>query len=216
VTRHSCLWLAGHCDGPMHTAGRHAAPGGRRHLPDRRPIPRIIMARKRTPPPGSPTPESADAIRRDVRRLLSRQEFGSIDDVNAFLQQMMAQPIPVVEPASDRERAEDLVLAARSERVASRRRRLITDALALDADCIPAHLALAEEAKSPAEAIQHARQAIAAGERALGTLVSDSDAFLWGDPIGRSWLIARGLLANFAGSAAIARKPSHMRVKCCD
>ena len=151
---------------------------------------------KRPSKPTDRKPDSPESLRRDVTRLLSQQEFGSIDDVNAFLEQMVGQPIGSVEPANDQERAEDLVLAARVERSAAKRRRMVGEALALDGDCVPAHLFLAEEASGPTEALTHASNAVAAGERVLASLLTEEMPFLWGHPVGRFWLLARGLLAN--------------------
>jgi hypothetical protein len=145
--------------------------------------------RPSNPPP--PSPESPDAFLRDVKRMLSREKFESIDEVNAFLQQMVGKPIGAVEPANDRERAEDLVESARLERSDAKRRKLISDALALDADCVPAHLVLAEDADSPASALTHLDNAISAGERVLAPLLAENESVLWADPVGRVWLIAR-------------------------
>jgi hypothetical protein len=133
---------------------------------------------------------------RDLKRMLSRQQFADLDDVNAFMQQFVGKPIPQAEPANDRERAEDLVLAARGERSASKRQKLVAQALSLDSDCVSAHLVLAADALTPSDALTHTRNAIAAGERVLAPLLAEEDAFLWGDLIGRDWLIARAQLAE--------------------
>ena len=153
------------------------------------------MPKRQSPPPPS-APDSLAALRRDVTRMLSRQEFGSIDEVNAFLQNISGKPIDPVAPENDKERAEDLVLAARAERSVAKRRRLVGEALALDRDCVPAHVLFAEDASGRGEALMHASNAVAAGKRVLAELLAEDDAFLWGDPIGRYWLLARGLLAD--------------------
>ncbi len=147
------------------------------------------MPRRPSKPPAA-RPESPDALRRDLQRMLSRQDFANIDEVNAFMAQIVGKPLDADAPANDRERAEDLVMAARGERSAATRRRMISDALALDTDCLPAHVALSEEAASPSEALTHINNAVAAGERVLAPLLSEADAFVWGDPVGRIWLIA--------------------------
>ncbi len=150
--------------------------------------------RPSNPPPA--LPESPDVLLRDVKRMLSRQNFANIDEVNAFMEQISGQPIGAVEPANDRERAEDLVLAARGERSAAKRRRIISEALALDGDCVPAYLVLAEEAGSQSEALTHIGNAVAAGERVLAPLLAEDDTFLWGDRVGRVWLMARAQQAE--------------------
>jgi tetratricopeptide (TPR) repeat protein len=134
---------------------------------------------------------------RDLTRLLGQQEFASMDDVNAFLQrEVMGRPLPKPKARTDRERAEDLVLAARDERSLPALRRRVAEALKLDPDCIIAHLLLVEVADGPAEALAHARDAVAAGERALAEALADGDMHLWYQPVGRSWLQARALLAE--------------------
>ena len=138
---------------------------------------------------------------RDLTRLLGQQQFGSLDEVNAFLQnEVVGKPLRHVEPASDRERAEDLVMAARQERTVPKLRARVAKALKLDPDCISAHLLLAEVAASPAVALAHCRDSIAAGERVLadvlGDVLNDADAPIWHHPNGRPYLNARYLFAE--------------------
>jgi hypothetical protein len=153
------------------------------------------MPKRPSAPAGRP-PESPDAVFRDLKRMLSQQQFESIDEVNAFLHQITGTTIGAVPATNDRERAEDLVLSARVERSAARQRKMINDALALDGDCVSAHMLLAELADTPSAALAHASNAVAAGERALGPALTDEHPMLWGDPVGREWLIARGQLAE--------------------
>ncbi len=138
-----------------------------------------------------------DDMMRDLARLLGRQEFGSIDEVNAFLQQeVTGKPLRRVEPTTDRERAEDLVMVAREERSIPKLRARVAKALTLDADCVAAHLLLAQVAGNPAEALAHCRNGIAAGDRVLSDLLGDDDGSIWHHPIGRQYLHARYLYAE--------------------
>jgi tetratricopeptide (TPR) repeat protein len=88
------------------------------------------------------------------------------------------------------------VLLARDERSLPKLRRRVQEALALDPDCLGAHLLLADVATAPADALQHARDAVAAGERALAEELATNDHALWYHPVGRTWLMARSLLSD--------------------
>ncbi len=109
---------------------------------------------------------------------------------------MTGKPLPRVEPSNDRERAEDLVLAARHEKSLPKLRKRVNEALALDPDCISAHVLLAEVADTPIKALAHCRDAIASGERALADELADAEASLWHHPVGRTFLRARYLHAE--------------------
>ena len=138
-----------------------------------------------------------DEMMRDLTRLLGQQEFGSLEEMTAFLQnEVTGKPLPRVLATTDRERAEDLVMAARQERSLPKLRAQVAKALTLDADCITAHLLLAEVADSPAKALAHARDAIAAGDRVLADDLSDPNAPIWHIPNGRPYLRARHLYAE--------------------
>lgn len=158
------------------------------------------MSKKRSAPPknhvAADFQSTRDEMMRDLPRLLGSQEFGSLDDVNAFLQrEVMGKPLRRVEPTTDRERAEDLVMAAREERSLPKMRAKIAQALALDADCVGAHVLLAELADSPPKALAHYRDAIAAGDRVLKDELADGGA-LWYHPGARPYLQARHLCAE--------------------
>ncbi len=138
-----------------------------------------------------------DEMMRDLTRLLGQQEFGSLEEMTAFLQnEVTGKPLPRVLGTTDRERAEDLVVAASHERSLPKLRAQAAKALTLDADCIAAHLLLAEVAESPAKALAHARDAIAAGDRVLADDLSDPDAPIWYIPNGRPYLRARHVHAE--------------------
>ena len=134
---------------------------------------------------------------RDLTRLISGQEFGSLDEVNAFIQQRVAgKPLARVAPTTDSERAEDLVSTARRERALPKLRAQVAKALALDPDCIAAHLLLAEVAGSPEATLTHALDAIAAGDRVLAEELAEAGHPIWLHPRGRPYLNARLLLAE--------------------
>lgn len=141
--------------------------------------------------------ELRDDMMRDLSRLLGQQEFGSLDDVNAFLQkEVMGKPLPHVQPTNNRERAEDMVMHARRERSIPKMRAQVAKALVIDADCVAAHLLLAEVADSPTRALAHCRDSIAAGDRVLADLLAQEGAPIWQDSVGRPYLMARHVYAQ--------------------
>lgn len=157
------------------------------------------MPKRRTPttPQDLPLPVAAAEMMRDLTRLLEREQFGSLEELNAFLQrEVLGKPLARPKPTNDRERAEDLVLAARGERSLPRLRQRVREALALDPDCVVAHVLLADVSSGPVEALGHARDAVAAGERALAEELATDDHSLWYHPVGRPWLMARSLLSE--------------------
>ncbi len=158
------------------------------------------MPKRRSAPdsqPNMPSPSSRDDMMRDLNRLLERQQFGSIEEVNAFMERELAgKPIPHLQPANDRERAEDLVQAARNERSIPRLRAQVAKALKLDPDCMTAHLLLAEVAEAPTEILAHSRKAIAAGDRVLSDVLAEADGALWHHQGGRPYLRARLIIAE--------------------
>jgi len=134
---------------------------------------------------------------RDLSRLLGQQEFGSLEEVTAFMEkEVMGKPLRHVAPTTDRERAEDLVMAARQEHSVPKLRTQVAKALKLDADCVAAHLLLVEVAESPTKALSHCRDSIAAGDRVLAELLREDDASIWHHPIGRQYMTARYLHAE--------------------
>ncbi len=158
------------------------------------------MAKNRDTPNDRNGPDidtARDDMMRDLTRLLGRQDFANIDEVNAFLQrEVMGKPLPRVKAVTNRERAEDLVMSARNERSLVKVRTKAANALALDADCIAAHQLLAEVAEGPVAALAHCRDGIAAGDRALAQELRDGDATLWYNPIGRQYLMVRFTYAD--------------------
>lgn len=142
-------------------------------------------------------PTDRDAMMRDLQRLLGQQQFDSIEEVNAFLhREVMGKPLSRVKGTTNRERAEDLVMAAQGERSIAKARKLLAEALALDPDCVMAHLALAELSEAPSDTVQHCRNAIAAAQRVLAEGADDDRPPVWYHPIGRPYMNARFLLSN--------------------
>jgi tetratricopeptide (TPR) repeat protein len=118
----------------------------------------------------------------DLGRLLNEREFGSVEEANAFLQQLMAagSPLPS-QPRTPLEQAQDLMYRAWETAAPKRRVELARQALAVSGDCADAYVLLAEEAaRTPQEAKELFEAGVQAGERALG-----AEAFVEG--VGHFW-----------------------------
>jgi tetratricopeptide (TPR) repeat protein len=134
----------------------------------------------------------------EVGRRLADREFGSIEDLNAYLERAMSDPVrEPPPPRSPLERAQDLVYQA-WEASGKRRARLAREALALSPDCADAYSLLADETAGSLEGASGLyAQAVEAGERALRGRRLDPAA---GDAWGR--LEARPLIRALAGLAS--------------
>jgi tetratricopeptide (TPR) repeat protein len=135
----------------------------------------------------------------DITRLLEQQQFESIDEANAFLQQFIgSKPIPA--PAEDMtpvERAQEKMYEAWNA-TGERRVKLAQEALEISPDCADAYVLLAEEtARSPEEALKLYEQGRQAGERALGPeAFQEAVGHFWGIIETRPYLRARAGVAE--------------------
>jgi tetratricopeptide (TPR) repeat protein len=122
----------------------------------------------------------------EISRLLSQQEFDSIEDANRFLQgQLAGRSLDDLAPDSVQDplgRAQELMYEAWDATNRRERIRLAEAALEISPDCADAYNLLAEEkARSVAEARAHFEQGVRAGERALGPVVFEEEAgHFWG------------------------------------
>jgi tetratricopeptide (TPR) repeat protein len=134
-----------------------------------------------------------------IGRLLEGQDFESLDDVNAYLHEVLGKGegrLPAVEPRTPLERAQALVYQA-LEATGPRRIRLARQALAISAECADAYVLLAEMAEDPQEMRSLYEQGVEAGERALGPkiFVEEVGQF-WGIVETRPYMRARLGLAE--------------------
>ena len=136
----------------------------------------------------------------DTSRLLSEHDFGSIDEANAFLQDMIASggpPPSLKRTLTPLEQAQDVMYEAwdSSEK---RRVKLARQALSISEDCADAYVLLAEEtARSLSDARDLYGQGVKAGERALGPQVFEEDiGHFWGIIESRPYMRARAGLAQ--------------------
>jgi tetratricopeptide (TPR) repeat protein len=132
-------------------------------------------------------------------RLLEGHEFGSVEEVNAFLHEVMGQHggrLPTIAPRTPLEQAQELVYQA-LETSGSRRLQLARQALTISSDCADAYVLLAEATSDPHEARRLYEQGVQAGERALGPEVFAEDVgHFWGIVETRPYMRAREGLAE--------------------
>lgn len=134
----------------------------------------------------------------DVGKLLEEQEFETMEEVNAFLEQMMASGMPTARPAeTPLEKAQEVMYEA-WEAEGKQRIRLARRALKISEDCADAYVLLAEEeARTPQKARELYEKGVAAGERALGKkMFEEGEGHFWGILETRPYMRAREGLAH--------------------
>ncbi len=161
------------------------------------------QSRKKSRQQEAPNPSPVDrrALEKttfDISRLLSDHEFGSIDEANQFLRELLDSGSPLDSPPRSRlEEAQDVMYQA-WEAVGAQRVKLAQKALAISPDCADAYVLLAEEtAKTPQEARQFYEKGVEAGKRALGPQTFQEDVgHFWGLLETRPYMRARAGLAQ--------------------
>jgi len=176
------------------------------------------MTRQSAAKRASPKPVKANpaALRRTmeqtmlaISRLLEKNEFADIDEVNEFLETLNgADPQSMPHPAgplSASEEAQELAYDAMEARTEAQARKLAKRALAKDPNCIDALIVLTSiEATSPKQAIEGLQRAVAAGERSLGArLFKENKGHFWGLLETRPYMRARQQLAEMLTEAGL-------------
>jgi hypothetical protein len=168
--------------------------------------------------PQMPSPLMQERVMANIHRLLAEQEFETMEDMQAFLDQVVAAGQPIeVPPATDLERAQELVYEAYEAKQRCKRVRLAREALEISPDCADAYVLLAEEARSIDEARDFYAQGVQAGERALGPdEFEESVGMFWGMHETRGYMRAReGLATTLWGTDERAARPSDISRRCC-
>lgn len=161
---------------------------------------RKIKKRKTGSGSAPPDRRAMDKMMADLTRHIEEQEFDSIDEINAYLQDMMesGQPIPETAPRTPLEKAQGLMYKAWEAKRKRRRISLAKEALAISEDCADAYVLLAEEsARTPEKACEFYAEGVAAGERALGEeTFTEGKGHFWGILETRPYMRARAGLAS--------------------
>jgi tetratricopeptide (TPR) repeat protein len=138
---------------------------------------------------------------RAIQKLMQGQNFKSMEDLNAFLeQQVTGRRLEEYAPAASnpKERAQELAYDAMDAESATEALRLAREALELDPDNVDALLAqLQHTATDEEEQITQLRAIVAAGERSLGPeFFAENKGRFWGILETRPYMRARGELAE--------------------
>lgn len=136
---------------------------------------------------------------RAIQKLMAKQDFASVDEMNAYLQQFSGiGRIPRLVPETPLEQAQELIYQALETAEKKERIRLAMESLEICADCADAYVLLAEEAAEiPEEARNWYQRGVEAGQRALGPEVLANEAgHFWGLIETRPYMRAREGLAD--------------------
>jgi tetratricopeptide (TPR) repeat protein len=160
---------------------------------------------------------ASEKMMQDLHRLLSQQEFGSVEEVNQFMQRLMTSTggyVPEMSPRSPLEQAQDLMYRAWEAPNRTQRVKLARQALEISPDCADAFVMLAEEnARTPAEARALYEQGMKAGEHALGKeAFEEMEGHFWGVLETRPYMRARlGLAQALWALGEHQRAAEHMQ-----
>jgi tetratricopeptide (TPR) repeat protein len=156
--------------------------------------------RKGKPKKTIPDPRGVEKTTADLTRLLAEQQFQSMDEANAFMENLMksGQPIPSRQPHSPLQEAQNIMYDAWEAPNKRQRIKLAREALAISEDCADAYVLLAEEsARSLKQAKELYEAGVQAGERALGPeLFTEMAGYFWGVLETRPYMRARAGLAS--------------------
>lgn len=113
----------------------------------------------------------------NINALMRDKEFASIEEANAFLQEVLKEGGPPPAPADTPLKQAQQVAYDAMEATGRHRVELARRALEISEDCADAWVLLAgEETKSLRRALEYARKGVAAGERALGKEYFEEEA----------------------------------------
>lgn len=145
-----------------------------------------------TDPMRSP-PAQIERSMASIQRLIDREGFDSIDDVNDYLKALPGDPtsLPGAAPDGPSERAQELIYEAWEAR-GRRRRKLARQALDIWPDCADAYVVLAEMTSDASAACELFKKGVEAGKRTIGveTFKQESGHF-WGILETRPYMRAR-------------------------
>jgi tetratricopeptide (TPR) repeat protein len=137
--------------------------------------------------PGLPSdPRAMERMTARIGRILDEQQFESMDEAQAFLNEYLSEGGASLEdaptPSTPLERAQELVYDAFGTDDPQRRVALAEEALKISEDCADAYVILAEEsAEDAGEARELYEAGVRAGERALGEEIFTEEAGnFWG------------------------------------
>jgi tetratricopeptide (TPR) repeat protein len=149
-----------------------------------------------------PDPRAMERMTARIGRIMGEQQFGSGEEVQAFMSQYLSEVGGSLEdappPTTPLERAQELIYDAFDTRDTRKRVKLAEKALEITEDCADAYVLLAEETAEDAEEAKDLYEAgTRAGERALGEVTFTEEAgHFWGILETRPYMRAREGLAH--------------------
>lgn len=149
-----------------------------------------------------PDPRAMERMTARIGRIMGEQQFESIDEAQAFLNDYLSEGGTSLEdapaPTTPLERAQELVYDAFDTDDPQRRVNLAEEALQISEDCADAYVILAEEtAEDAGEARELYEAGVWAGERALGEEIFTEEAGnFWGILEARPYMRALEGLAS--------------------
>ena len=134
---------------------------------------------------------------RQIQRLLAERDFASLEEANRFLDSRLTSlDLDDVQPATPQEQAQEMAALAAAS-VGRARVVLARKALAVWPDCADAYTALGNHSATAEAALGFYEQAVAAGQRAIGSeAFSESAGHFWGVYETRPYMRARLALAQ--------------------
>ena len=153
----------------------------------------------KTRPGGIPDRRAMERVTTDIERFMAASNFRSVEEANAAIQERFVGRLADAMPSTATtplEKAQEFMYRAFDSR-GRRRIQLARKALQVSPDCADAYVLLAEEAVTPEASLDLYRQAIAAGERAIGPdIMRDQVGHFWGIGTTRPYMRARMGLAH--------------------
>ena len=141
-------------------------------------------------------PMPTEQIMQEVLAELQGHDFGTMEEVNEFLNKKLSTPTPKKAPKTNKERAQQLIYDA-MEAHGSQRYKLAQDALHLDSNCVDAYVILAENADTDEEAMMLAKKGMEVGEKELGkAFFKNNKGHFWGLIETRPYMRAKAVYAD--------------------
>ena len=147
--------------------------------------------------PFAVNPLATDRLMSQVQSSLAEQDFDSIEDATAFVNERLAgTSFDDIEPETDLDRANDLVYKA-YDASGRKQLQLAKEALAICPDCADAYTLLGDRTSAPEKAVDHYRKGIQAAENVLGEeMFREEVGHFWGITSTRPYMRARLGLAQ--------------------
>jgi tetratricopeptide (TPR) repeat protein len=152
---------------------------------------------KAMPYPSMQGPLPTEQALQEALAEIQSGDFGSVDEINEFLNKKLLSPTPKKEPKTNKGRAQQLVYDAMKETGPFYRSKLAHEALSLDPNCVDAYVILANVANTNEEAMMFSKKGMEIGEKELGkAFFKDNKGHFWGLLETRPYMRAKAAYAD--------------------